>query len=429
MLLVFDTLRSDFRTLCARRGVPLPGFGRLAELASVPLRARCGSFPTMPMRTDLLTGRLSFLGGRWATPAADEPTFLSACARSGVRSCLVTDNYVIAAPQLNGVLPRYFDHVSFLRGYGSDPWAVPSAGEIQAARERARLRPCRNPAFEAQFVANARCWATEGGAPYERVFAVAADWLAALSTHPRFLLWVDAFGIHEPWVRAETAADPAELEATVVVPPYGLRGVVSQAQLDSLMRAYALRIGEMDRALKPLLDGLTEAMRGGDVALVTLSDHGFLFGEFGAVGKPPEVALPPQLHALECRVSVNLSGPFGSAGRAVQPHDVHHLCSGALSGGREIPLRDVHVLGRNTPRSNHLTVATDDGMGFLRKTGDRCVSEAWIPWPALDPRLRLEEHPEREIDTGVLRSLRHGLGVPHSPWITPFVDYLEKRTA
>jgi hypothetical protein len=374
------------------------------------------------MRTDLLTGRLSFLSGRWATPAADEPTLLSRCAQAGIRTCLVTDNYIIAVPELQGVLPLSFDDAVFLRGYGSDPWAVPTAQEKRLASKRAKLRPCRNPAFEAQFVANSRKWASAGGPPHERVFTAAADRLASLATQPRFLLWVDSFGAHEPWVSPD-----AQLDSTIVLPPYGTRDALSEEQMQSLRRAYALRIGDMDRALEPFLDELAVVLSGGDVGLVVLSDHGFLFGEFGAVGKPHEIPLPPHLHSIECRVSANVAACSGPAGAAMQPHDVHRLCEAALFGGGVPTPGAVQVLGRNSPRSRHLTIANEEGMGFLWTDGTGRTGEEWFSWSGLQPRFPFCNQPGRRIKDGVLWNTRDILGSACSAWLAPFTAYLSER--
>src|SRR5262245_9489262 len=94
IVIVLDTLRAD-----ALAWIDTPAVAQLRARGQ-PLCARCGSFPTLPMRTDLLTGHLAFLQRRWAHPLPDEPVLTCVLAAAGVRTELVTDNYVMMLPSL-----------------------------------------------------------------------------------------------------------------------------------------------------------------------------------------------------------------------------------------------------------------------------------------------------------------------------------------
>src|SRR5206468_1072909 len=94
VVVIFDTLRRDFLN------AGLSSFDRLARRTRPLERFVCGSFPTVPMRTDLLTGKLSFLRSRWATPAPEDDVLTHKLRAVGIRSVLVTDNYVTTTPQL-----------------------------------------------------------------------------------------------------------------------------------------------------------------------------------------------------------------------------------------------------------------------------------------------------------------------------------------
>src|SRR5438067_12841422 len=107
VVVIFDTLRADYVELCGG-AAHLPQMTRLFSWTRVLPKFVCGSFPTVPMRTDLLTGNLSFLYRQWATPEPGETVLTTVLRNAGVQCILVTDNYVITAPELGASLTHWF---------------------------------------------------------------------------------------------------------------------------------------------------------------------------------------------------------------------------------------------------------------------------------------------------------------------------------
>src|SRR5947208_813664 len=100
VLLIIDTLRADFESLLHASSAELTNFRRLRRLCDSFPRTSCGSFPTGPMRTDLLTGRLAFLDAEWALPDPNEKTLPRLLAEHDVWTSLISDNYVAVLPRL-----------------------------------------------------------------------------------------------------------------------------------------------------------------------------------------------------------------------------------------------------------------------------------------------------------------------------------------
>jgi Sulfatase len=377
------------------------------------------------MRTDLLTGRLAFLSGDWALPQAGEETLVGLCRKQGFWTTLVTDNYVATVPRLGGMLLDEFDTVDFIRGAGSDPWITPSADLLAAAREMAQVRPTRSALFEAQFVANCRRW-PGGSPPFQRVFESACEHFRELVRHERFLLWVDTFACHEPWVSLADLETGTTFPEEPLFPGYVEKGLYSPPQLAALRERFARRVGETDRALGPFIAELESAMRSGDVGLVVLSDHGFLFGEFGFVGKPANTPLPPELHEIVCWLSGHFENRvFPELG--TQPHLLHGLLRDTLGiGGAPGVGTDVHLFARNSPRSNYLAGATQDELYVLeRELAGTGVQLRTIRRREADRNRPLASQGEPAISSAARESIRAVLTDGASPWLLPFCEALD----
>jgi arylsulfatase A-like enzyme len=411
VLIVFDTLRADFEQL-AGGPASLPNFQRLRRLCESFPVARCGSFPTGPMRTDLLTGRLAFLDAEWALPDPGEPTLPRMLRELGVWTTLVTDNYVAVIPRLGGMLINDFASIDFIRGAGSDPWMTPSpALQAEALRATTRL-PSRNVDFEIQYLANVAAWAEHGHNPSRSVFASAARQIDTLERHERFLLWIDSFATHEPW----DLRGGASLPDLPLFPAYVEADQFPASALADWKAQYARRIVAVDSEIETLVDRIERLMERGDVALAVVSDHGFLFGEYGFVGKAPNTPLPPELHELVCWFSPHFDLPA-----SVQPHALHQAILRLFGHADETPLGcELHVFGRNSPRSAYIAAATSDELYVGCSLPNGRAHFSTIKRSALDPAVPLAMQGSAGLPSDIARELGHVLSRGRSTWLAPF---------
>ena len=426
VILIFDSLRKDFRTICAEHGVTtLPAFDRLDSLTVCIPEMRCGSFPTVPMRTDILTGRLAFLERRWARPTEHDLVFTSLASSSGVRTNLITDNYMMILPELGGTLDAFFDRYMLERGAGSDPWQrfdqrnSPSSG----------TRPVRSEEFEAQFIANVQAWNGVGGAPWIRLFNVAESCLNRTLRDERFVLWVDCFSTHEPWPRSSELMSGKLADDEPISPPYGAVYDYKTSQIAALRKQYATRIADVDEAMRSFVESLEHLVNRGDIALALLSDHGFLFGEYGVVGKPASSPVLPPLYDLVARFTPHIAQSL-TPDLLWQPHDLTGVFSRILGvhapwSVHPIPPDRPQFIGRNSPDSPALTVATRNGFALLfRDHLDQ--SPRWYANSSLNPKLHWKSQGVSEIPKGELYGVRIRKIVDVLPWLAEFRVTLDR---
>ena len=427
VLVVVDTARlADIAS--SERGRCYAFLDRLRRIGLRPVSSVCGSFPTVPMRTDLLTGRLAFLSGEWARPRPQEETLLHILRRDDVTCSLVTDNYVALLPSIGGMLINYFDSVQFIRGSGSDPFQPITPAHRSLAHSRCARLPTRNVHFEAQFLANIESWERLGGPPFVRVFRQAARTLEAVRLQRRFLLWLDCFGLHEPWI---SGADlQHELRPTrPILPPYQ---PVEDFPRDSVRRMkgdYEKRIEEFFLAAETFLEVLERCISEGDTGAVVISDHGFLFGEYGFVGKPAETPLGPELSDLLCWVSPQFDNiDYAARATPLQPHELYGVIAenfGIDSAGKGTA-GEVALFARNSPRSPFLSAIAGPHLVIMDKRVSRAgvvtvdlkeIQRHRCLWDQGEPTLL------PEVGRAIQRSLQDGV----SPWLVDFKDLLQAR--
>ena len=90
ILIVSDTLRKDFLGLYGNKWIHTPYLDRFSKEAIVVDRAKVGSFPTVPCRNDIMTGRWSFAYKQWS-PLGRNEIVLSECLNEAgyVTACFV----------------------------------------------------------------------------------------------------------------------------------------------------------------------------------------------------------------------------------------------------------------------------------------------------------------------------------------------------
>src|SRR5206468_6755502 len=91
VVVVSDTLRRDHIGAYGNDWIRTPALDRLAARSVVFDNHVIGSFPTMPARADLLTGRLSLTFMTWEPLPAGLPTLPELLGRSGYLTMAVVD--------------------------------------------------------------------------------------------------------------------------------------------------------------------------------------------------------------------------------------------------------------------------------------------------------------------------------------------------
>ncbi|MGC9347921.1 MAG: sulfatase [Anaerolineae bacterium] len=372
-----DTLRYDYvRAHGANDRIETPNLDRLAAKSLVFDQAYAASYPTIPHRTDVMTGEYAwpYRGPfhPWMPLRFDVPTVPRLLAREGYATQLIHDT-----PHLvNGghAFDWPFAAWTFVRGAEVDrPWIDDKA--LASLQNWAS-----DPVFdfvdvEALSKGERRLLLTYSRANRRRekwedwstarLFNTAAGFLRDNAgrgdrQEGSFFLWLDCFDPHEPW-----DVPPEFVKRYDKTPGYDGRvdprafagaarraesGVFPAGVRERQTAFYAAKVTWVDHWFGKVLDALEATGMDEKTAIVLTADHGTNLGERGGFGKTAivneqEAHVPLMIHLP--------GGPVGRSDAIVQPQDI---ATTLLSlGGAETPERWV---GQDL-----LEVTQDNGQG------------------------------------------------------------------
>ncbi|HET7559687.1 MAG TPA: sulfatase [Limnochordia bacterium] len=351
IVLVSDTLRRDHLP-CYREKVtpPRPELGapyeiyaphltRFAQRSTVFDNAYTASFPTVPCRNDIMTGRYTFTYKPWSPLGDDETVLAEALNAAGYTTALFADTPHPFAPGYN--YQRGFQAWDLIRGQEGDRWKS-APHEIELPADEKKLRGGKR--VTTQYLRNVSWRRSEEDYFPARTARAACEWLEANHRRP-FFLYVDTFDPHEPWdppehyVRRYMADYAGEKP---IYPRYDVCDYLSTDELRYLRALYAGEVSLVDHWLGYLLQRVEDFGLWDETLILFMADHGFYLGEHNYIGKSlitpdhqqglplyPEVANVPFIVHLPGGQSGNRSGAYA------QPVDVMPTALDFL--GVEIP--------------------------------------------------------------------------------------------
>jgi len=284
-----DSLRRDHLGCYGNDWIKTPHLDAFAREAIVFDQAWAGSWPTVPNRTDLLTGRYSFLEHGWQPLDRQVPTLASVLEKQGLVSMLIGDT------------PHLFkEDFFFQRGFSGWEWNRGQEGDALVTDPRIPLvYPCakyklRRPEPEGYetIIRNRAHRRVETDWFALGTVSRAMDWLERNRGHERFLLWVDLFDPHEPWDPPSYYVDlyhPHYQGESCDYPRYGVCDFLSAAELKQTQALYAAEVTMVDRAVGCLLEKAAQLGLFDNTLILFMSDHGHYLnypGDQGLIGKP-----------------------------------------------------------------------------------------------------------------------------------------------
>jgi arylsulfatase A-like enzyme len=336
ILLTVDTLRYDriaYHGACPH--MQTPNFDRLAGKSLVYDRVFASSYPTIPHRTDLITGRSGSPFHPWAPLAFNQPTLPRLLEERGYCTQLIHDT-----PHLvNGghAFDYPFHAWTFVRGaevdrpiiddqpltmldnWGEDtslPFPEKAAEQLSHRMIVTYTRANRNRKRPEDWNA-------------AKLFTTASAFLRRNARRDNFFLWLDCFDPHEPWdappefVRMYDTTEGYDGRIDPRLLTWAARSSREEPLPESIIRRqtalYDAKVSWVDRWFGLLLDTLEETKLDRNTAVVVTADHGtnlHEWGQFGKTGPPRE---------QEARVPLLLHFPDGRTGRSdriVQPQDI-----------------------------------------------------------------------------------------------------------
>lgn len=311
LLLSIDSLRRDFlggyadEPHCVDYGVETPNLDRFAERAATFDTHYAGSLPCMPARREWHAGVQEFLWRSWG-PIEPYDDHVARVARDdGVLTQLITDHFHYFQHGAHGYYEDYTGF-EFIRGHEYDAWQTAPRQPDDRLLDQTLDRETDPPdgvgyVNRSVYARNADRLGVEDderNAFAPRLFSRTAEWLRDNVEWDRWLCYADSFDVHEPFHCPEpyasmyTDEDPRDPELDIW-PYYGPvdegQSELSERQIEFVRSQFAGKVTMADEWFGRVLDALDEEELWDDTAVIVTSDHGFLLGEHGWVGKnePP----------------------------------------------------------------------------------------------------------------------------------------------
>jgi len=266
VVIITDTLRRDYLGLYGNKSVRTPALDRFSERCVVFDRAYLASFPTMPARADIYTGKFTapYLG--WGPLPKDEVILPQVLTDAGYRTAAMVDT------------PFHMrDQYGYDRGFHEFDW-IASQGTIHEGGWR-KLKPVEEIQFERQYesdyCAPMTCYRAE-------------RWIER-HYKDRFFVFVDTWDPHEPWDPPSHYVEQyyPRWDGKPIAPVYDYckKTGVKKKELDIARACYAGEVTMVDRAIGRLIERIESLDLLRNTLIVIMSDHGFYFGEHGIFGK------------------------------------------------------------------------------------------------------------------------------------------------
>lgn len=369
VVVVLDTIRRD--DLGAYGGTTrTPNLDAFAASATRFTRAYPEMLPTIPVRRGVHTGLRGYPASDWTPPAGqpglpgwqpvpEHQTTLSELLKSaGYSTAMLADTPHLFSPSMN--FSRGFDAYQWKRGQKYDRYRLTGGVPAETA-SRYLMDWVKGQRNEQVIRGTLRTLELpEQEQPVAQVFGDAADMLDELAAAQPFMLMLDTFEPHEPWIMpSRYVAEYGEerfdgIEPTM--PRYGqVDGHLTEQELERMKVLYAANLTYTDRWLGRFLDGLTERGLDASTLVFILSDHGIMLGEHGGiVGKPS--ALPyPEVTDLTLLVRHPERGHGAVDDRFAANHDVPATIIAALDLDTDKPLDGRDLLSAGAARRSYAT--------------------------------------------------------------------------
>ena len=329
IVLVSDTFRYDYLGVNGNSWIGTDALDRFGERAVAFDRHYLSSFPTIPNRTDLFTGRYSFPFHGWQPLERNMPVLSTIFGEEGYTSQLIADTPHLMSRGHH--FDRDFTGAHWIRGQEGDrpllkgnlpPRLVVPADEKTRVDEHMRHTKWGNLAT--LHTSTNRDWAWEEDRFCVRTARTVSRWLEENHDVKPFLLWVDFFDVHEPWDPPEYLVRRYERPGydgpPMIHPNYGPASAYTKRELENLKAHYAAELFLVNKWIGHVLAKIEELSLYDDTVVVFTSDHGMFLGEHKRTGKsnihPDDDRIWPLYEEL-ARIPLMVAAPGLKGGRRV----------------------------------------------------------------------------------------------------------------
>lgn len=312
-----DTFRRDHLGCYGNKWIRTPNLDKFASESVVFDRAYTASFPTVPNRRDVFTGRYTFTYTDWAPLTKEEVVLPQVLGKSGYVSYMILDTPHIVAWGFG--FERSFSAWNWIRGQEGDRFKTDPA-EVKLPCKPEKLRAGARTVTQYLRNVSERKSEKDYFAPMTMVGAI--KWLDRNYKTEKFFLYVDTFDPHEPWDPPKKYVDmynPGYKGEEVIYPLYAPCCFLSDPELEHIRALYAGEVTMVDTWVGKLFKKIEELGLFENTTVVFATDHGFYFGEHGLVGKIARI------YEEVCHIPLMIRVPGLRPGRRsqfVQPPDI-----------------------------------------------------------------------------------------------------------
>ena len=280
-----DSFRRDNLSCYGGKYVHTPNIDKFAERSVIFDRAYTGSFPTVPNRRDVLTGRYTFTYADWSPLSSQEIVLPQVLRKAGYTSYMALDTPHIVAHGFG--YERGFSAWKWIRGQEGDRYKTdPLEVKLPCAVEK-----LRGGAFTtSQYLRNTSDRQSEADYFAPTTMNEACKWLDKNHKWDKFFLYVDTFDPHEPWDPPKKYLDMYETGykgEAVIYPLYAPCSFLTDPEMAHIKARYAGEVTMVDAWVGKLLKKIEDLGLLENTLVIFTADHGFYFGEHGLIGKVP----------------------------------------------------------------------------------------------------------------------------------------------
>ena len=283
ILIVSDTFRRDHLSFYGNKWISTPHLEKFAKYSCVFDNAYIASFPTVPNRHDLMTGRYTFTYSQWAPLPSDEVVLSEFLGEKKYVSMLIADTPHILKDGYN--YQRGFTGWVWIRGQENDR-LVTDLIDIKYPAKKEKLRSSE---YTMKYILkNATLRKYEEDYWVAQTMNTACKWLEKNYKHKKFFLYIDTFDPHEPWDPPHWYVDMYDRNyrgEEIIYPVYGYADYLTKREIKHIQAHYAGEVTMVDRWIGRVLEKIEDLGLLSNTAVIFTTDHGFLHGEHNIMGK------------------------------------------------------------------------------------------------------------------------------------------------
>ncbi|MCC7354515.1 MAG: sulfatase [Anaerolineae bacterium] len=290
IVICIDSLRQDHVSFYNPASpVKTPNIDRFARRSVSVTNVYPEALPTIPIRTQLMTGQRTLTSRPWQPLTKEDRTLAEILNLYDYTSAFITDVYhyfwhgARTAPGYN--FHRGFNVYRWIRGQEYDPYRSGPLKRLRVEDHTNEKMPSRWEWFVRRALQNIEPFAKADDHYCARVVAEACEWLEENRSYERIFLWVDSFDPHEPWTppkEFDHYTDPNYKGKRYILPPGGLAAnYFTPAEIAFIRGLYAGEVAYVDHYIGKLLAAVESWGLYDNSVILLMADHGHPLADHG----------------------------------------------------------------------------------------------------------------------------------------------------